>query len=604
MQRRMGTVDGAGWDRTASGRIGNHQRRRGLERRRLGAALSTVALTAAGLGSVGVGTSPASATIGPAGIAPGINISVFHNIDFVATFGWPVGQSVTVDVLRNGVLIGSATGPTVDAGADGGALEVNHGPAAAPQPGDCWEGHTPDVRPGDLVRVTGGGTVSEVIVDNISLNGPATLNGATQDVEVRGVALTAAGAPIPLAALNSGEFRDVLPNGQFRATPDAVVADPGVSGGFVMQYHSPYNGFRQPDDSTLEQRRDSLLTADGHAAGFGHVAPLPDEAMLVEGFGDSPGPALGCEGSPSASHAIGSVSPQVINRANSASDLTVSGSTANSTAVQVNLTDGTASAGPFPATVSGAGTSQTWTVTVPAAQLSALNGSITVTAAHTPDLGAAQANTRTVLRDVVAPGAPVVSPNGGAISGPRSVSISGAAGDRLFYTVGNGSQPAPAVAPGGTVSGTAYAAPFTVTAGQVVKALAVDAAANASAVTTSAFTQAATPAPPAPAPGSAVLPLAPRIGAATAGARGGALTAVARWSAPPANGAVVRGYEVRALKIRPGRAAKIRPAVAVGASTRRVRLTLPAGSYRFQVRAVGAAGASPWSAPSAKVTAR
>ena len=48
-----------------------------------------------------------------------------------------------------------------------------------------------------------------------------------------------------------------------------------------------------------------LYRADAsHAMGFGHVAPLPLEAMLVDGVDDVPGPALGCEGSPSEANGI------------------------------------------------------------------------------------------------------------------------------------------------------------------------------------------------------------------------------------------------------------------------------------------------------------
>ena len=142
-------------------------------RRRLGAALSVAALAASTLGAV-----PAHATVGPNSIKPGVNITVFHNIDFVATFGWGVGDDLTVEVFRNDVLIGSAAGETFDADVDGFAMEVNHGPAGAPAPGDCFDGHTPDIRPGDLVRVTEGHgapiSVSDMIVDDLGYSGPAT----------------------------------------------------------------------------------------------------------------------------------------------------------------------------------------------------------------------------------------------------------------------------------------------------------------------------------------------------------------------------------------------------------------------------------------------
>lgn len=64
------------------------------------------------------------------------------------------------------------------------------------------------------------------------------------------------------------------------------------------------------------------------------------------------------------------------------------------------------------------------------------------------------------------------------------------------------------------------------------------------------------------------------------------------------------GYDVRALKLRPGRAAKVLRPKSVGPKATKVKVTLPKGKYRFQVRASSAAGNSPWSGRSNKVTAR
>ena len=93
--------------------------------------------------------SPAIAAEGPLKVRPGHNITVFHNIDMVAAFGYgEAGDEITIDVIRAGERVGTATGPLVDNG-DGPALEVNHGPEGPPAPGDCWEGTTPDIQAGD-----------------------------------------------------------------------------------------------------------------------------------------------------------------------------------------------------------------------------------------------------------------------------------------------------------------------------------------------------------------------------------------------------------------------------------------------------------------------
>ncbi len=153
-------------------------------------------------------------------------------------------------------------------------------------------GGTPDIRPGDRIVVTAGTARNEVTVDDIRWTGAPEL-AANGDVVIRGVAIRADGTVIPPAVLDSGEFRNE--SGKYRATPDAVEADPGVHGGFVVRYRAPYLGFRNSDGLTETQRKQALLTEDGHAIGIGHTEPLPRESMLVDGLADVTGPAVGCE---------------------------------------------------------------------------------------------------------------------------------------------------------------------------------------------------------------------------------------------------------------------------------------------------------------------
>ena len=116
-------------------------------------AAATVALTAGGLiGSTGPPSAQAAVT--GEGVAEGHNVTVFHNIDMVSAMGWAPGEQITVRVLRNGVPIGTATGPAVNPLGEGAGLEVNHGPVGPPQLGDCWDRTTPDIRPGDVVTTT------------------------------------------------------------------------------------------------------------------------------------------------------------------------------------------------------------------------------------------------------------------------------------------------------------------------------------------------------------------------------------------------------------------------------------------------------------------
>ena len=73
-----------------------------------------------------------------------IALNSFIDRDFVSLLGFEPGEVVTVQIIRHGVVIGTASSI---AGADGIA-EVNH-PGA-----QCWEGTTPDIRANDVLRVT------------------------------------------------------------------------------------------------------------------------------------------------------------------------------------------------------------------------------------------------------------------------------------------------------------------------------------------------------------------------------------------------------------------------------------------------------------------
>jgi Chitobiase/beta-hexosaminidase C-terminal domain len=405
------------------------------------------ALSVAALAAGAVAAPAANATIGPAGVAAGHNITVFHNIDFVAAFGNE--GDLTVDVIRNGVNIGTAAGPTVDGG-EGEALEVNHGPEGAAQPGDCFEGHTPDVLPGDLIRVTNTpepppvtdpptpplpATVDEVIVDDITFSGPA-YEAPDGSVRVDGVAKRADGlnTPIPVAEIDSAEFRDDS-NGQFRGAPNRVIANPAEAGGFTMVYDRPYNLVEGRNTGNLNeaQRKASLLFSGGHATGFGHTEVLPLESMLVDGLDEAPGPAPGCEAAPGQANSVLNTDDDAINVASE--DLALSGTKmSDADGVEVTLTDGTTTTAPLEADVSG----NNWTLDVPRATLDTLvDGKITVAGSYDHDGTALYGKTLSLQKDTVAP-AVTADPAPGTYVGAQSVSLSAGPGESIKYSLDAG----------------------------------------------------------------------------------------------------------------------------------------------------------------------
>jgi hypothetical protein len=113
-----------------------------------------------------------------------------------------------------------------------------------------------------------------------------------------------------------------------------------------------------------------------------------------------------------------------------------------------------------------------------------------------------------------------------------------------------------------------------------------------------------------PAAGAVVtVPGAPVIGTAARGGAGAPITALARWTPPAANGgSPITGYRVVALRMSSGVAGatvlqRITSALQPAAA-RQLSMTVPAGTYRFEVIAVNAQGNSAPSARSNAVVAR
>jgi len=120
------------------------------------------------------------------------------------------------------------------------------------------------------------------------------------------------------------------------------------------------------------------------------------------------------------------------------------------------------------------------------------------------------------------------------------------------------------------------------------------------AIGTSAFSARSNAVVPAKTPG------APHILTASSGLVGGAINATARWAPPAANGGpAVNGYVVIAQRLSATGTVITQTSSAVqAASIRSLRMTLPAGSYRFVVRARNPIGLGATSARSNQVRAR
>lgn len=145
--------------------------------------------------------------------ANAVTITTFPARDFVEVGGLASGDVVDVDVIRLGRVVARSRG--ISAFAEPPAPEfvafVNH-PGGADT---CWEGSTPDLVGGDLIRATitagpGVGTVEEATVADIAVTEPATAVGPSS-LRVRGYARTVNGHAVQVADLEQRLIHE--PNG-------------------------------------------------------------------------------------------------------------------------------------------------------------------------------------------------------------------------------------------------------------------------------------------------------------------------------------------------------------------------------------------------------
>ena len=129
------------------------------------------------------------------------SITSFPVRDFVSASGYAASDRPTVEVVRNGNVVGTATNlvPLDDPDTPGfdGIVEVNH------PGGGCWQGFTPDIRANDVIRVlTAPGTGDATTTANVTVTQPATKT-APDTVVMKGTAVSATGGRIPIQQLEA-----------------------------------------------------------------------------------------------------------------------------------------------------------------------------------------------------------------------------------------------------------------------------------------------------------------------------------------------------------------------------------------------------------------
>ena len=584
---------------------------RGRRSRRGVAATAVTALMASMLAA------PVDAAVGPTRtmtVDPASGIVLVDGLNHTDTY--------TVTAERGGVVIGSASGSPTAFGTFG-ALELNH--AADVLAPFCWTGVTPQLMPNDVVRVTGPGVDDTLTVQDIAVltypeatTGPGGvpafvvtgtigpgLDPANVDVFIRlDLNPQPPGGdddnPEPVDDDTDDWRASTADEGNsFEALPDGTWTATFTTGRMLEDVDTPVN------DQVIAAAAAPRVLEAAYSVGavpVGENRGGNETTVAVPPGAAEPVPD-GCP--PAVDSAIGHVSPSIINGTNQDSGLQVSG-ISSASAVEVAVT-GPGGGLPLTDTVDVADNG-TWSASFPGPLTG--DGEFVVTASHDGGASNAPANRRLILRDTEVPLAPVSIPDSRSFASSIQVLLAGSG--EIRYTEGNGTQPPPTSA----TSGRRYTGAILLTQTTTIKAVTVDAAGNLSPVMTRTFTRDAANLPPGPAGPTpqlppppdtgiaSVIPLAPGIAKATSGTRGGKATATARWRAPLANGAVVDRYQVRALKLRPGGAAKVLLVVSASSDVTKLKLSLRRAAYKFQVRAVSAAGASPWSERSTRVRSR
>jgi CTP:molybdopterin cytidylyltransferase MocA len=232
-----------------------------------------------------VPAAPATTSLSEPPVAPHALIA-FPQRDFISGSGFAATDTVTVNIIRGGVTIGSSQGlvPQDDpktAGFDG-IVEVNH------PGGGCWEGATPDIRPGDQVRYTlASGAADQTTVANVTAE--RAIQTAADTVVVHGTAQDALGNPLPLDQIQQRLIagKDLFSNGRrlLRSDKDGTLSYDAAGS---INWTATYSGLIA-DDVTR------ALAAESRGVWLGR-SPLAgtEQTIFENGDGIFGGPQFPC----------------------------------------------------------------------------------------------------------------------------------------------------------------------------------------------------------------------------------------------------------------------------------------------------------------------
>jgi large repetitive protein len=404
----------------------------------------------------------AAAVIDSPPAAP-LEVVVFPERDFVVTEGGPGNLALNFAIIRNGVTIGTASG-TTDAD---GLLEVNH------PGGVCWQGVTPNISPGDVLRVTEAANPAngyEVRTQGVT-SPQAEIVG--NNVVVHGIALDDAGNPLPLSRVEQRivqpEFREPpepLEKRDIRATTGDgnLVRDnsPGAAPGAFIATHSGLTAVQ----------REKAIAGQTRVLGWQRTAANGDRlGITIFEAGEVGGPGFG--GCPlGRDYAVTAFSRPSIKIGHDG--VTVSGTSNDATDVQVTLVDGAAATTDPSKAATITGT--TFRAAFTRAQVNGLrDGTIRAIGSFTVNGTPISGVVKTIVKDLKAPKPAQSDTRSGVYRRAQSVSLFRAAGEartsRIFYTT-NGRTPG--------LGSLRFVRPIRITSTKTLRAVVVDQAGNKS----------------------------------------------------------------------------------------------------------------------------
>lgn len=410
-------------------------------------------------------------------VQEGRTIEAFIGTNLIGLDGYPANRSVKVEVVRNGVVVGSKTMTT-----DGtGFLEINHVGGA-----DCFDPPaTPDIMPGDTIRTTtegdAEGVTDRAVVRDVGIGfedpgivvdenaGTITVSGHARALEN---ASLVPGSDVLELRLNKGNADnrwDVFPGGdQDRANRRDLRVDIGGQVG-------PDGNWTRTLNVGSEDAGDWLATP-GEVSLEWSAPPGVDEevnppAIFVadEGEGGIPG----CP--PLAEYAMTDTSHPFVNLDNQGNDITLGGVAFGAAGVQVSVPGGAQhDATLTPANPAEPDGPQTWTASIPASEVAALpQGQFLASASFSGPGAPTQPSTIKMVKDTETPATPTATPPAGSYNVRQAVTLDSEDGAAIHYTV-NGAEP--------TAASRKFERQILITASQTVRAAAIDAAGNRSEI--------------------------------------------------------------------------------------------------------------------------